>query len=321
MAEFVRRKRFFKYNDAQCKKFLSKDFRKRCAYCKIREGDLAGPDSFEKDHFFPIKKGGEDKYENLFYACTSCNGKSGKSDKWSETLLNPCKDKIWNVHVSVNDKFKCENLTPQGDEYIKTFKLNRKSYVKLRRTIFEHQKELKEKIETYKRLCQELVESGSAKGVEQILLNDIYDSERILEEGANYRKFENAFCEDIDELICTELSKAGTLEYVDRDYDLLYELSTNNGKYLCHIEICDINFGMDGKAKKYIATEKLRAWESINQQEKILIVLFNNIDQNVYYVELNELLALPGRYNEDRCLYYVLKEKEISKLNLVKELI
>lgn len=319
MAEFVRKKRFFKYNDVQCKKFLSKDFMKRCAYCKIREGDLSGPDSFEKDHFFPVKKGGEDKYENLYYACTSCNGKSGKSDKWSETLLNPCKDDIWNVHVNVNDKFKCEDLTPQGDEYIKTFKLNRKSYVKIRRSISEHQKELKGKIETYKKLCQELIESGSSKVVEQILLNDINESERILEEGANYRMSEIAFDKEMDELICTELSKAGVLEYVDRDYDLLYELSTNNGKYLCYLEVCDINFGTDGKAKKYIATEKLKAWESINQKEKILVVLFNCIDQIVYYVELDELLTLPGRNNAEKCLYYVLKDNKVSSLNLVEE--
>lgn len=315
MAEFVRRKRFFKYNDAQCKKFLSKDFMKRCAYCKIREGDLAGPDSFEKDHFFPVTKGGEDKYENLYYACKRCNGKSGKSDKWSDTLLNPCKDDIWNVHVRVNDKFKCEDLTPQGDEYIKTFKLNRKSYVTIRRLISNHQKELKEKVETYKQLCQELIESGNAIGAEQILLNDINENERILKEGANYRMSENAFDEDIDELIFAALSRVGTVQCVDRDYDLLYELSTSNGKYLCYTEIGDINFGTDGKAKKYIATEKLVSWDSINQQEKILVVLFNNIDQKVYYVELDELLILPGKDNAERCLYYVPKTNEISTLN------
>ena len=54
MAEFSRKKRFFKYRDKYCKKFLSRDFARKCAYCKIREGDLAGPDSFEKDHFLPV---------------------------------------------------------------------------------------------------------------------------------------------------------------------------------------------------------------------------------------------------------------------------
>ena len=78
MAEFLRKKRFFKYNDSRCKKFLSKDFKKRCAYCKTREGDLAGPESIEKDHFFPLAKGGKDNYENLYYACSSCNGRAGK---------------------------------------------------------------------------------------------------------------------------------------------------------------------------------------------------------------------------------------------------
>ena len=53
MAEFLRKKRFLKYNDSRCKKFLSKDFNRKCAYCKIREGDLAGPESL----FFSNSKG------------------------------------------------------------------------------------------------------------------------------------------------------------------------------------------------------------------------------------------------------------------------
>lgn len=52
MAEFLRKKRFLKYNDSRCKKFLSKDFNRKCAYCKIREGDLAGPKVSKKIIFF-----------------------------------------------------------------------------------------------------------------------------------------------------------------------------------------------------------------------------------------------------------------------------
>lgn len=317
MAEFVRRKRFLKYNDDRCKKFLSRDFSKRCAYCKIREGDLAGPDSFEKDHFFPVTKGGEDKYDNLYYSCQNCNGKSGKSDNWSETLLDPCKDDIWDVHVKVNDKFKCEELTLQGKEYIKTFKLNRKSYVNKRKMIANHQKELNDKVAVYKQLCQELIASGSAADAEQILLRDVKECERILENGVNYRMSEYAFDEDVDELICSALSEVGTVECVDRDYDLFYELSADDNKYLCYVEIGEINFGTDGSAKKFISTEKLGIWESINQQEKILVIVFNDNDQNVYFVKLDEILVLPGVKNVEKCAYFVRAENEISRLNFV----
>ena len=314
MAEFIRKKRFFRYHDDQCKKFLSRDFSKRCAYCKIREGDLAGPENFEKDHFLPVTRGGEDKYDNLYYSCKSCNGGSGKWEYWSATLLDPCKDDIWGVHIMVTDKFKCKDLTPQGDEYIKTFKLNRKSYVNKRKTIANRQKELQDKIMEYRKLCQELIESGVAVGSRQFLMDDIQECEKVIKFGANYRLSENCFDEDIDELICSALSKVGSVECVDRDYDLFYELNMQDNKYLCYVEIAEVAFGADGRAKKFISTEKLGVWEGINKKEKILIIIFNKNDQNVYFVKLDEILELEGAKNVEKCAYFLKEENKIDKL-------
>lgn len=316
MAEFIRKKRFFRYQDDRCKKFLSRDFSKRCAYCKIREGDLAGPENFEKDHFLPVIRGGEDKYDNLYYSCKSCNGSSGKSDHWSATLLDPCKDDIWDVHVKVTDKFKCKELTPQGDEYIKTFKLNRRSYVNKRKIISNHQKELQVKIMEYRKLCQELIESGVAPGSEHLLMNDIQEWEKVIKYGANYRLSENYFDEDIDDLICSALSNVGSVECVDRDYDLFYELNIHSNKYLCYVEIAEVAFETDGRAKKFISTEKLGVWEDINEKEKILIIIFNKIDQNVYFVKLDEILELEGAKNVEKCAYFLKEEDKIDKLKL-----
>ncbi len=317
MAEFLRRKRFFRYNDDRCKKFLSRDFTRKCAYCKIREGDLAGPESFEKDHFFPVIKGGEDKYDNLYYSCKSCNGKSGKSDYWSETLLDPCKNDIWDVHVKVNDKFECVDLTLQGDEYIKTFKLNRKSYINKRKIIAENQKKLQYKMTEYRQLCQELIRTGTVAGAEQLLMNDIQEWEEIIKNGTNYRMSENAFDEDVDELIYSALAKVGNVECVDRDYDLFYELNINSSRYLCYVEMTKLDFGVDGKAKKFISMEKLKIWREINEKEKILIIVFNKNDQDLYFVKLDEILASIGGKNTEKCVYFIRVENQIERINLM----
>lgn len=311
MAEFIRKKRFYKYRDKRCKKFLSRDFVKKCAYCKIREGDLAGPDSFEKDHFIPVSNGGTDEYDNLYYACASCNGKAGKWDYWSKTLLNPCRDDIWGIHINLSDDFRYEKITEQGDEYIKTFKLNRKSYVNQRRVIAKHQMELQEKLEQYIILCDAVV--GGVE-VKRILEKDIKDIESVIKYGANYRMSENAFDEDIDKLIYESLSKAGNVACVDRDYDLFYQLEIENHKYLCYIEIDEIDFNISGKAKRYISMEKLKIWKEIEAAEEILIITFNETDRNVYFTRLKDILQLKGADNLEKCGYDILQNNRVEKL-------
>ena len=70
----------------------------------------------------------------------------------SQTLLDPCKDDIWNVHIKLSENCQIEALTMQGKEYIRTFKLNRKSYVVRRRTIETQQTELREKLKEYEEI-------------------------------------------------------------------------------------------------------------------------------------------------------------------------
>ncbi len=290
MAEFLRKKRFLKYQDDNCKKFLSKDFQKRCAYCKIREGDLAGPESFEKDHFIPLAKGGPDDYDNLYYSCASCNGKAGKSDTWSATLLDPCKDDIWGTHVKIAPDYRCEDLTERGSEYIKTFKLNRKSYVVRRRTIEQHQMELREKLEKYENIVAVLCAEGKLKQKWQCFENDIHELKTILAEGVNYRMSREAFDEETDEMIIRELEKAGKLRYVDRDYDLIYELECGKTKFLCYVDTIDVNFEEKDKVKKFISANKIEAWESVGVIDQVLLIFFNRYDKKVYYFELKDIL-------------------------------
>ncbi len=319
MAEFSRKKRFFKYRDKYCKKFLSRDFARKCAYCKIREGDLAGPDSFEKDHFLPFSQGGSDEYDNLYHACVSCNGKAGKSDYWSRTLLDPCRDDIWGIHISLADDFRCEYITQQGDEYIKTFKLNRKSYVHQRQIIAKHQKELQEKLKEYINLCNTAVGVLGNEGVKHVLEEDIKDIDSIIKYGVNYRLSKNAFDEDVDKLIYEILSRAGKVECVDRDYDLFYQLEIGKDKYLCYIDKGEVMFDKTGKAKRYISTRKLKIWKQLRDTEKILVMTYNEKDRNVYFTRLEDILQLKGAENLEKCYYDLIQENRVENLKEEKK--
>lgn len=315
MPEFVRKKRFYKYTDDKCKKFLSRDFMKMCAYCKIREGDLSGPDDFEKDHFLPQAKGGGDEYDNLYYSCSSCNGKSGKSDYWSSTLLDPCVDDIWDVHIHILENYLCEYLTPRGEEYIKTFKLNRKTYVKRRRIIAKHQMELRKRLEEYRSLCDSTLSNCDDNAeLENFFHKGIKEVENILNNGANYRLLEEAFDEDIDKNIYDALSKIGEVSCVDRDYDLFYELSIGDTTYLCHVNFEKMNFEENTVVRRYISIDKLKAWESINKKEKILIIHYNEHDKEIYFSKVDEILNSSNTDNEFRCAYNISKHDHIEKL-------
>ena len=64
------------------KKYLSKDFNNRCAYCDDLDNIYAGQESYAVEHFAPKEKFPHLKfvYDNLLYACPFCN--RAKSDDW-----------------------------------------------------------------------------------------------------------------------------------------------------------------------------------------------------------------------------------------------
>lgn len=171
--------------------------------------------------------------------------------------------------------------------------------------------ELQEKLKQYLILCDAV--AGGVE-VKRILEKDIKDIESVIKYGANYRMSENAFDEDIDKLIYESLSKAGKVECVDRDYDLFYQLEIGNNKYLCYIDIDEIEFNISGKAKRYISTEKLKIWKEIEAAEEILIITFNETDRNVYFTRMKDILQLKGVDNLEKCGYDLLQSNRVEKL-------
>jgi galactokinase/mevalonate kinase-like predicted kinase len=87
--------------------------------------------------------------------------------------------------------------------------------VSRRQTIANHQKKLQQKLTEYKNLCEEFMRAGSIKNVEQFFKEDISELQKIIENGVNYRMSQNAFNEDIDNLIYKTLLKVGNIECVD----------------------------------------------------------------------------------------------------------
>ena len=228
--------------------------------------------------------------------------------------MNPCNDDIWNVHVRIDDNYKCVNLSSQGDEYIKTFKLNRKSYVDQRRLISDNQKKFREKVEMYKDLCRRIVETGIESDVRSFLLEEMSEYEKFIINGINYRMSENAFEEDIDDLIFSSLSKVGTVKCIDKDYDLFYEVDLGYERFSCYVELDAFTFDSEDMIKRYISTEKINVWKEINEKEKILIIIFNRKDNNVYFAKLDDIIQTSNVYNSKRCAYFLKKENIVSNL-------
>lgn len=156
--DYVRKKRWIKYQHLKCKMYLRNDFHFECAYCRMREQDTGNllEDYFEKDHFV-ARNGKEDvsldEYDNMIYACT-------KSNKNVDLLLDPCKENIYSgsdphvTNLGKNGNYRLVGNTEAGKRYIDSLQLNSKFY-----------RELRERQEQAKTGDQELVK----------LLNDIMD--------------------------------------------------------------------------------------------------------------------------------------------------
>jgi HNH endonuclease len=103
--------------------------KRRCCYCLTSEANSGIPMTF--DHILPRSKGGATTFENLCFACRTCN--EFKSDLTAAvdaltgeivTLFNP-RTQQWTDHFTWSqDSTRVEGLTPIGRATVAALRMN-----------------------------------------------------------------------------------------------------------------------------------------------------------------------------------------------------
>lgn len=101
----------------------------RCGYCGVSEVEVGG--ELTVDHFRPVSAGGEDREENLVYACVRCNQYKGvllpeaTDCKQERRLLHPLQDDL-TLHFREDETTnRLEGQTATGHFHIEALRLNR----------------------------------------------------------------------------------------------------------------------------------------------------------------------------------------------------
>lgn len=246
--DYIRKKRWVRYQHLKCKMYLRNDFGFECAYCRMRERDTGNllEDYFEKDHF--MAKNGKtgallDEYENLIYACAKCNGT--KSNKDVYLLLDPCKDNIYSgsdphvTNLGKSGKYQLIGNTREGRQYIESLQLNSKFYRELRQRQEQADKgnqelgKLLDDISDYTDVSDDLIHKL------ETLVRDHYMFPAEMPQDISYRcgrsKAGKAFQEVFG--ILDELSFSYELLFDEHDIDI--KLQMNEKEYLCEIILND----------------------------------------------------------------------------------
>lgn len=117
------------------KPWLRDEFLFRCAYCLCRELWFPdGADSFSADHVRPRSAAPEraTEYDNLVYACCSCNSSKQDHDLGLDPLGEPL-----GTHLEVSADGTIRGLTPRGVELIQVCRLDRPKLTEYRRRLQE----------------------------------------------------------------------------------------------------------------------------------------------------------------------------------------
>jgi hypothetical protein len=128
--------------------WLRDEFKFRCVFCLIREKWYPnGYAAFSVEHLKPqhIDKRGILDYENLYYACLTCN--SVKRAVWP--IADPCID-AYSKHLRVHNDGTVEALTREGQILRHTLKLNEQRRVEFRRRM----------LNTFSALQSRILDSG-----------------------------------------------------------------------------------------------------------------------------------------------------------------
>jgi hypothetical protein len=127
------------YISADLRRQIRAQFANCCAYCRTAEA-LSVALFVEFEHIVPRSAGGTTTYENLCFACPSCN--RWKSNRTTATdpntqqvvsLFHPQRDR-WTDHFAwSDDEITIVGLTPVGQATVSVLRMNRPQLLRLRR--------------------------------------------------------------------------------------------------------------------------------------------------------------------------------------------
>lgn len=125
------------YIPVKLQRTVREHFQECCAYCQTAEFLTAM--TFEIEHIQPIAAGGETVFENLCFACPSCNRYKGSRQSMATKdgeivpFFHPHKQK-WLEHFRWNDDATAiESLSMVGKVTISALKMNRPALIRARK--------------------------------------------------------------------------------------------------------------------------------------------------------------------------------------------
>lgn len=313
MCEFERRKRYITYFDKDCVIYLRKDFNYQCAYCLIKEADLGNPRDFQKDHFVPqnskicgkIHPKYSDtsfnvhSYYNLYYCCPRCNGNGGKSDTWVPTLLDPCSDKIWDIHIKLDGNL-VEPITCRGEEYIKAFHLNSRTAIQIREKIHEQKKRISSHLNELELIKKQNPNNWILKFINEEIEND----KAKLLYGIKYIPGDYYF-NDREILETERILAKYDFRCLSGDYDLDYEIIFNGVNYKIYLRTQEYIDFINGRKGFYLSVEQVKDWKD----ENILICQYDFKRKKLFYLKFSEFLAKHPLTTEQK-YKYILEENQ-----------
>lgn len=287
--EYQRKFRWANYETPKCKEYLRNDFSHECAYCKLQEKEVGLIDAnyFEIDHFRPQSKGdlsfNPHVYSNLYYACEKCNGE--KSDKWSEELLDPCKDDVFSGRCPpITGGYKEDTLyryiaqDERGSYYIDTFKLNSRHHIRIRKRRINRENNIHQINNLTDEILQKFESKKNLANLDQLIkqLDDLRLSKK--EELSNLSKDEKFQLVE-EYLTLRNIKNSIVLE----EYNMDFKIKIEEVSYYCEVVVD--NSEADNEVKrKFLDTEKLTIWfENLRYQFGVLY----------YYPKIEKLYFFP----------------------------
>lgn len=292
--EYQRKIRWANYETPKCKEYLRNDFSHECAYCRLQEREAGLIDSsyFEIDHFRP--QSDDDKtfnphiYNNLYYSCERCNGE--KSDKWSNLLLDPCRDDVFSGSnppvVGGYDPttfYKYFGQNDKGIYYINTFKLNSRYHLKIRKQRNNRKNNIRQIDALVNEILFKFKQQKNSPDLEQLIYHLDQLRQKKSDELSLLSKDENF--EAVENYLDSREIKHST---VFEEYNMDIKIKPVNESFYAEL-IVDNTIEDNDEKIKFIETGKLKVWFEVLQNNFGILYFYPKLDKLYFYPVSNKI--------------------------------